>query len=37
VNGALFALRNEKVVRVRGSQWNPRRCQRENLYRLVDC
>jgi hypothetical protein len=37
VNGALFALGNEKVVRVRGSQWNPRRCQRENSYRLVDC
>jgi len=35
VNGALFALRNEGVVRVRGAQWNPRRFRREHLYVLA--
>lgn len=37
VNGALFALRNEGVVRVRGKAWNPRRFRHEHLYRLASC
>lgn len=34
VAGALFALRNERVIRVRGSVWNPRRFRREQLYAI---
>jgi len=35
VNGALFALRNDGIVRVRGSVWNPRRFRQEHLYVLA--
>lgn len=36
VNGALFALRNDGVVRLRGSVWNPRRFRREHLYAISE-
>ena len=36
INGALFTLRRDGLVLVRGKAWNPRRFRHEHLYRLAD-